>query len=453
MSADFAGARRAAVFALGCRVNHSEAAMMADELERAGWRPVSFSDSAPLLILNSCALTEFAEAKTRRAIKAFKRRNPGARVCAAGCYAQTSPGALAAAGADIVVPNTEKAAAVRIALDMMEGRDVSRFAPEPACGGGLGAFRAGGGVEPDPGFSAGFPVLDRMGLKIQDGCDNACAYCIIPRARGGPRSRTFSEIMRDAENLVSRGVREITLTGINMSKFDGSLAALADALDGIDGLYRVSLGSLEPPVPEFEALVERMADPSHKLARHFHISLQSASDTVLRRMRRSYSVSDFFSAVDFAKGADAGIGIGTDIICGFPGEGEAEFGETLRNISSSGLSFLHVFTYSPRPGTAAAREKPEALSVRKARADRLRREGRALLSRFIASLEGAEDDMLLEKPGPGGVYPGYLSNYVPARVEIPEKGLRNALARVRVAAESPSGGSARAELERIVFRP
>lgn len=424
---------RAKVFTLGCRVNQSESAMIEDALAAEGAELALGSDFADLLIVNSCALTEIAEAKTRRAIKNFRRKNPGAKVCVTGCYAQTNPEALLDFGVDKIVSNADKKCAARLALGLFERpeKELEPHGKTPLFTSFEAEVKALKKSDlSDTGFVGSFAISDRMNLKIQDGCDNACAYCIIPRARGLPRSRKISDIVNDAKNLVSRGAREIVLTGINISKFDGSIADLIEELSQIKKLLRIGIGSLEPPVRELERLAGLMACGESKLAKHFHVSLQSASDGVLKNMRRKYSVSEFFGMVDFIKSKDCDISVGTDVICGFPGESDADFEEGLRRLESSGLSFLHVFTYSPRARTLAAEKAQIPFAIRRARADRLRLVGAELIRRFFESQIGKTRSVLLENQLPSGDYLGYTENYLQVAVNIAEAGLKNTLRRV-----------------------
>ena len=433
---NFLKGRRAYLHTLGCRVNQSESAMFADALAKAGFEILSTNDNADLIILNSCALTEFAEAKTRRALKNFKKKNPKVFVCVTGCYAQTNAEALQKAGADCVISNLEKGALVELLLaDYYKG---GCFVEKNSFEGERSVRKR---VAADVGFSGAAELSDRMNLKIQDGCDNACAYCIIPRARGLPRSRKISDIIADARNLVSRGVCEIILTGINMSKFDASIVDLCDRLNDIPDLKRIAIGSLEPPVPALEKLARRMADGGHKLAKHFHISLQSASDNVLKAMRRKYSVAEFLDAIKTAKEIDPSISVGTDIICGFPTETEEDFEETLRNVKNSGLSFLHVFTYSARPNTLAAQMKAPPLAQRKARADKLRLLGDSLRADFMKSRVGQRAEVLLENRLKSGEYLGYTENYIQCEVAIPQAGLKNRMAEVVMQGIAPNGNA------------
>lgn len=440
---------RAKVFTLGCRVNQSESAMIEDALVAEGAVLAGDSDGADLLIVNSCALTEIAEAKTRRAIKNFKRKNPAAKVCVTGCYAQTNPEALLDFGVDKVVSNADKNRAAKLALELFlrpEKSALCRFDKSRLFSSFEAEAKALAKSDfPDSGFVGDFAISDRMNLKIQDGCDNACAYCIIPRARGLPRSRKIADIVNDAKNLVSRGAREIILTGINISKFDGSLADLVEELSRIKELLRIGIGSLEPPVKDLDRLVKIMSQSGSKLAKHFHVSLQSASDKVLKNMRRNYGVADFFDMLNFIKSEDSDISVGTDVICGFPDESEEDFEETLRNIEQSKLSFLHVFTYSPRPRTLAALKRQIPFAIRRARADRLRLVGEELNRRFFESQIGKIREVLLENQLSSGDYLGYTENYLQVAVNISEPGLKNTLRKVVI--ESAIGkGRARAGL-------
>lgn len=440
MFMNFLKEKSAKVFTLGCRVNQAESAMIEDALRAAGFTVVSKNENANLVVVNSCALTEFAESKTRRAIKSFKKNH--AFVCATGCLAQTNSASLIKSGADSVISNVEKFELVEILL--------SDFF-KPSCRVQANSFE--GELKhaklSDLKYSGNFPISDRMNLKIQDGCDNACAYCIIPRARGLPKSRSIKDIVADAKNLVSRGAREIILTGINMSKFDASLVDLVDELNAIPELLRIALGSLEPPVPSLEPLAQRMADSGHKLAKHFHISLQSASDKILADMRRKYSVGEFFDALKTIKNIDSEIAIGSDVICGFPTETEADFEETCKNIKASELSFLHVFTYSPRPNTLAEKMPTLPLQIRKERADRLRIIANSLSDKFFEQMRGKIFNLLLENQISNGDYLGYTENYIQCAVKINEEGFKNKMAQVKIL-EQITADRMRAELIKIL---
>ncbi len=419
--------RRMAICTLGCRVNQFESMAIADSARERGWTLVDWGESADIGIVNSCALTRLAENKTRRAIRMFMRKNPGASIAVTGCYAQTSASDLSEIkGVKWVVGNPSKLSIVSI---------IER---NPALDGGAAQIFLGATAEiPESISISGGAILDRTNLKIQDGCDNACSYCIIPRARGVPRSRSFGEILRDAKVLVDRGVREIILTGINISKFstpDGGLVELIDKLNEIPGLLRLRIGSIEPPNFDVCAIVERMGDSSHILAPYLHVSAQSLCDNVLKVMRRKYKVEDFMKIVEYARNRIPDISIGADIICGHPGESDADFAETKSAFLSSPLTHLHVFTFSPRPKTLAATmaENTPPEYVRKKRADDLRAAALEVERKFFKSQLGKVREVLLENKLANGDYLSYTDNYIQTLVNIPEDGLRNTLKKVRL---------------------
>lgn len=426
-----------AVYTLGCRVNAFEAACMRDAARNAGWTVVDWDCGADVGIVNSCALTKLAEAKTRQTIRIFARKNPHCKIAITGCYAQTSPESLAAMGLENIawiVDNKSKGSIVQIISDGVfgcaDGGSASKKCPPSADSKELSS-------------SGDTPLDDRMNLKIQDGCDNACAYCIIPRARGLPRSMDFDAIVRDAENLVSRGVRELVLTGINISKFStpsGGLIELIDRLNEIENLYRLRLGSVEPPLLPLDAVLERAADSSHALMPHLHISAQSLSDAVLARMRRHYTARDFLDMVEKCVAGCADISIGGDIICGHPGETRAEFDLTKRLLADSPMSYAHVFTFSPRPKTLAwtMKDVPEP-AERKARADELREVAARLHLRFAETQVGKVRPLLLENKISDGAYFAHTDNYIQASVALAKDGMKNALVRARIARANSDG--------------
>lgn len=428
--------RRMAICTLGCRVNQFESMAISDSARERGWTLVGWSENADVGVVNSCALTRLAESKTRRAIKMFMRRNPGANIAVTGCYAQTSPSELSEIdGVKWVVGNHLKLSII----DIIEGNP-------PLNGGSAKIFLGATGKSFNSISPCGGAILDRSNLKIQDGCDNACSYCIIPRARGAPRSRGFGEILRDAKILVSRGVREIILTGINISKFsapEGGLVELIDELNEIPGLLRLRIGSIEPPNFDVSAIVERMGDSSHILAPYLHVSAQSLCDNVLEAMRRKYKVGDFMKIAEYARNAVPDISIGADIICGHPGESDADFSATKSAFLSSPLTHLHVFTFSPRPKTLAAtmREITPPESVRKARSEDLRAAAMEVELKFFKSQLGKTREVLLENKLANGDYLSYTDNYIQTLVNIPEDGLRNTLRTVRL--EAIESGRAR----------
>lgn len=397
-----------AIWTLGCRVNAFESACIRDKALAAGFDVVEWEGGADIGVVNSCALTKLAEAKTRQSIRIFARKNPHCKIAVTGCYAQTDPEGVRLENVKWIISNKNKANVVDIILDGLSAESGS----ELHCGGNS-------------------PLDDRMNLKIQDGCDNACAYCIIPRARGLPRSVDFEKIVADAENLVSRGVRELVLTGINIAKFSspkGGLVALADRLNEIDGLYRLRLGSIEPPLVDVDAIAERAKDTSHVLMPSLHISAQSLSDTVLERMRRRYKARDFLEMVGRFVNLCPDIAIGGDFICGHPAETRAEFEQTRNLLENSPMAYAHVFTFSPRPKTLAwnMKDTPPA-AERKARADELREVAARLRLKFARAQLGKRKTLLLENRLPDGLFFAHTDNYIPSVADVCG-GEKNALA-------------------------
>ncbi len=419
--------RKISICTLGCRVNAYESLAMADSARSLGLEVVEWGRRADFAVVNSCALTVLAQAKSRREVRVFARANPGSPIAVTGCYAQTSPGEAAKLpNVRVVAGNSRKAEVV----EMLLSADFAKVCGAPA-------------EMPPLSLSGEGPIDERVSLKIQDGCDNCCSYCIIPRARGRPRSRGFAEIMADARRLVSRGAREITLTGINLTKFsspEGGIVGLVDALDALPGLLRVRLGSVEPHGLPAEALLERAADPSHKLQPHFHVSAQSLCDRVLSAMRRKNSASDFLGFVARARAACSDISIGADIICAHPFERDCDYLETKSAMLSSGLSYAHVFAFSPRPGTPAfamAAETPDP-RARRERSDDLRAAAAGMHRAFMASQIGKIRPVLLENMLPDGRYAARTDNYIQVRVSGIGGGLKNTPALARLDAVEDS---------------
>ncbi len=407
-----------AICTLGCRVNAFESACIADKARMAGFEVVDWHSSADIGIVNSCALTTLAEAKTRQQIRIFAKKNPRCKIAVTGCYAHTSPDDVKLENVEWVVDNKSKGAIIDIIVSALGGTSCN--APDSA----------------DLASIGDVPLSDRMNLKIQDGCDNFCSYCIIPRARGLPRSLDFNKIVADAENLVSRGVRELVLTGINIAKFStaqGGMLELVDRLNEISGLYRLRLGSIEPPLVQLDGILERAQDASHKLMPHLHISAQSLSDVVLERMRRKYLARDFLAMVEKCVEKCPDISIGGDIICGHPAETRAEFEVTKNALINSPVAYMHVFTFSPRPKTLAWTMKDVVpANERKARADELREVVNDIRARFVASQVGKMRSVLFEHQLSPETYFAHTDNYIPTIINCSAPNMKNTLIDVRL---------------------
>ena len=419
------GAPRAALYSLGCRLNHAETAVLHGSLEAAGYAIVPWGAEAEVCVVNSCTVTAQADAKTRQALRAARRRHPGARVVALGCYAQTGGEKLAAAGlADLIVGNGAKMA-------------LADLLAEPPAGPGPRLVRPS--IPRAPFAQAGFAAPEtatRGTLKVQDGCDFMCAFCIIPVARGRARPRALANVVTEAEHLAAAGVRELVLTGVNLGTYaDGtaSLVEVVDALDAVGGVARIRLSSIEPTTVA-EGLLERMADPAHSLVPFLHLPLQSGSAAVLAAMRRRYGPDAYRAFAEGALGRVADLCLGTDVMVGFPGEDDAAFGETFALLEGLPFAYLHVFPYSVRAGTAAARMAGQVPPpVRQRRAAALRALGEAQRRRFHARHLGRTEVVLFEGGAPGAPAAGYTANYVRVQVAAPDPAaLRNRLLPVRL---------------------
>ncbi|HZS11752.1 MAG TPA: tRNA (N(6)-L-threonylcarbamoyladenosine(37)-C(2))-methylthiotransferase MtaB [Nitrospirales bacterium] len=337
---------RASLHTLGCRLNQSETATLADRLRRDGYQLVPFGQPTDLLVLNTCSVTEHAESDCRYAIRHTLRHSPNAFVAVTGCYAQTGVEELRSLdGLDLIVGTQHKMQLPdllprplrkRPAADVLHTRTIDRE-----------TFTVPGAGEYD---------TTRASLKVQDGCDFMCAFCLIPFARGHERSRDVDDILREARALAARGHRELVLTGVNIGRYREGGRTLLDVIDRLEtiaGLDRIRVSSIEPTtIPD--ALLDRMVGSS-KLCRHLHVPLQSGDDGILSSMKRRYTVAEYAAFVERAAARVPDIAIGTDVMVGFPGETEAAFERTVRLSNDLPFSYLHVFSYSERPGTAANR--------------------------------------------------------------------------------------------------
>jgi len=395
--------KRASLHTLGCRLNQSETALLAEKLEAAGYTLVPFGAPADLAIVNTCTVTQEADAKSRKLVRQFIRRNPEAYTAVIGCYAQMGAKALAAIpGVDLVVGNQEK---LNVLDYVAAGKNAAPLIIRDQI------VRDDFSIATPPG---GAPLTRRANLKIQDGCDFMCSFCIIPFARGRARTRALDNLLQEAAQLVARDARELVLTGVNIGTYHWhgqDIVQVVDQLDALPGLARIRISSIEPTtIPE--ALFERMADPGHRLTPYLHIPLQSGSDKILEAMRRKYSRAEFLDFIEQANARVPGIGIGTDILVGFPGESDADFAQTHEVLRESPLFYAHVFKYSERRGTASLRipgkVPPDVVNARSARLRRLSARKTRL---FQEHHLGQQADVLFEH-AEAGYWSGYTGNYL-----------------------------------------
>lgn len=419
--------RTVAFATLGCRLNQVDTQQLQGLLEARGFRTAASGEPADLVVVNTCTVTARAELSDRQAIRRASRANPHARVVVTGCWAQTSPGVVAALpSVDLVVGNADKPRLPDLVERLLGGGETARVAV------GDVALRRPLEVAP---FAA-TPARSRAFLKVQDGCQHRCAFCIVPFARGPSRSLEPGSVIDQARALVAAGHPELVLTGIDLGHYGAdlvprtTLAALLGRLAGVAGLRWVRLSSLLPAYFT-DALLEAVT-ASPVIAPHFHVPLQSGSDRILRRMRRPYTVSMFQRVVERLADAHPHVGLGTDVIAGFPGETDADFAATLDLVRALPLSYLHVFPYSERRGTEAAGLDGRADSRTVARrAARLREAGQAAGRAFREALRGRVEDALVLDTRTGAGLVGLTGNYVEVTFPGPDA-LRRRLVRVRV---------------------
>jgi threonylcarbamoyladenosine tRNA methylthiotransferase MtaB len=335
------------IWTFGCRCNQADSAAMRESLCR---RSLSESEShrdADLIVVNTCTVTQRADRQVRQALRRLHRENPGARLIVTGCYAERDPYALAG------IPG------VRLVLGNAEKDHLAEFAEqcrEPSQGKVIRAgLDAGREDLPLPGTRTGGKT--RPLVKLQDGCDAHCSYCIVPKVRGPGRSARPEDALAQIRSLVDHGFQEIVLTGVHLGSFGRRLRGRPHLVDllrrivEIPRLGRIRLSSIEPMC--FDRAIVRLAAESPLFAHHFHIPLQSGSDRILRRMRRPYTAARFGELLRYIQDELPDVGLGTDVLVGFPGETDLDFAETCRLVEDSPLAYLHVFPFSPREGTEA----------------------------------------------------------------------------------------------------
>ncbi len=425
MSTEIAEAtsKRAAVHTIGCRLNEAESQALRDQLRRRGYRIVPFGEEAQVGIINTCTVTREADAKSRKAVRQFIRRNPGAFTAVIGCSAQLRGGEFAALpGVDLVIGNRHKFSV----LDHLE--DGKRTKPLVV----REKIKREEFVQP---FAAGMPYDQRANLKIQDGCDFLCSFCCIPFARGPSRPRVFTDALAEARAAVARGVRELIFTGVNVGTYNEggcSLIDLVDAVGEIPGLDRMRLASIEPTTVD-PRLLDRMAEPRHALQPLLHLPLQSGSDRILGKMRRLYQMDHYREFVLEAVRRVPGLCVGTDILVGFPGETEEDYAATRSAFLDLPFAYAHVFPYSRREGTLSEKrdEFPVADEERSRRVTELRELSQRRYQAFMEREKGNIVTALLEDPRENG-FPGYTGNYIRVLVPKGREDLRNRMAEVRL---------------------
>ena len=420
--------RRVSFHTLGCKLNFSESSTLAREFEQGGFVRVEPEAEADICVVNTCSVTEHADKKCRNLIRKLHRRNPGAIIAVTGCYAQLKPEDIAAIdGVDIVLGNNDKGDLYKRVLELT-GKGRARVY---SCD-----------TDSLTRFFAAFSSGDRTRafLKVQDGCDYCCAYCTIHYARGASRNLPVADAVAEARQIAAAGQKEIVITGVNTGDFGRTTGEkfidLLRALDAVEGIERYRISSIEPNLLTDDIVEFCAAAP--KFQHQFHIPLQSGSDRILGLMRRRYTTARFAGRIEAVRRLMPDAFIGIDVIVGFPGETEADFGETYAFLERTAPAFLHIFPFSERPGTPAValpgKLQPAVAARRGAELEAL---CERLHGTFCAKAVGTEDRVLFESTRRGGMMFGFTGNY--RRVKAPYDRARvNTVCRVRLGAMDES---------------
>ncbi|MBH9581189.1 tRNA (N(6)-L-threonylcarbamoyladenosine(37)-C(2))-methylthiotransferase MtaB [Staphylococcus felis] len=397
---------------LGCKVNHYETEAIWQLFKESSYDRVDFEQNADVFVINTCTVTNTGDKKSRQIIRRAIRKNPDAVICVTGCYAQTSSAEIMEIpGVDIVVGTQDRHKLLTY---------IEQFNKERQPINGVSNIMKNRTYEElDVPY---FTDRTRASLKIQEGCNNFCTFCIIPWARGLMRSRDPEKVIEQATQLVNSGYKEIVLTGIHTGGYgqdlkNYNLAQLLRDLESVDGLERIRISSIEASQLTDEVI--EVLKQSQKVVRHLHVPLQSGSDTVLKRMRRKYSMSHFSERLQKLHAALPGLAVTSDVIVGFPGETEAEFQETYDFIVQHQFSELHVFPYSPRIGTPAARMDDQIdENIKNKRVHKLIELSNQLAKTYASRFENSVLEVIPEEKGSrDGVLVGYADNYMKVEFE------------------------------------
>jgi threonylcarbamoyladenosine tRNA methylthiotransferase MtaB len=428
--------QKVAIKTLGCRVNQAESDALRYDLEQNGFLVVSDLSQAELIVVNSCAVTQGAEAKLRGTLTALRRLAPQAKLAVVGCATYRDPDLLRERfGVVLILGNSTKnrlAAYIRrlaeeaIIVDIEENEPNQAFLP----------------ADPDL-----HPERVRVMLKVQDGCDYFCNYCIVPTLRGKPRSKPLVLILQEVRQLVANGCHEVVLTGINLGLYqtpEGGLVTLVERLLNETALERLRLSSVEPDLISYELIDLMRVNP--RLCPHWHIPLQHGSDRILRLMGRRYNSAYFTQLVDQIRQQVPQACIGADVIVGYPEETPADFATMYQFLQELDLNYLHVFRYSPRPGTGAYQKRDQVTSIEKRRRSNLllalsQHKRRQFRERFLHQT----CEVLIEEQTGGDEWQGLTRNYLPVRV-ISKEDLFNQLVDVKIT--TAAGAYLRGELNR-----
>ena len=400
--------RKVAFHTLGCKVNQYETEAMEELFENRDYKIVRDGEKADIYIINTCTVTNFGDRKSRQFIRRAKKLNPNSIIAVVGCYSQISPDEVEKIeGVDVIIGTSQRERIVDLCEEAKSKEEKINIVED---------------ISKHRDFD-NLNIVDikektRANIKIQDGCSQFCSYCIIPYARGPIRSRDLSNIIEECIRLRDAGFKEIVLTGIHIASYgkdigDLGLIDVIEEISKIEGIERIRLSSIEPTLIDADFM--KRAVETGKLCDHFHLSLQSGSDIVLKRMNRKYTTEEYKNIVNIIRKYMPDAGITTDVIVGFPGETDEEFEETYNFVKEIGFSKIHVFKYSPREGTVASKMDNQIHGeIKQNRSERLIALGEELSNNFNESFLGKEFMVLYEeesKENPDFME-GYTTNYI-----------------------------------------
>ncbi len=413
-----ANVRRVAFYTFGCMLNQSETATIAQEFDQYGYEIVEFGEPADLYVLNTCTVTHKADSRARKTIRQAHRKSPHAFIAVVGCYAENKPEEIAAIdGVDLILGAEEKFRLIDMLSNESKGEPVWQKNPVPEI---MLACEAG-----DSRGMESVPTLEMEGktrifMKIQDGCDYNCSFCIIPQIRGGGRVIPLPEILDRACGIIENGYREIVLTGVNIGTYQDDhgnrFIDVVDQLSDLSNRIRIRLSSVEPNCISRDLL--QLIAERENICSHLHLPLQNGSDRILKKMRRRYLTEKYRSVVLEAAESIPDLGLGADVLVGFPDETDEDFARTCQFIDSLPISYLHVFTYSRRPGTdAASMDHQVDPQTHQRRSFALRQLSKRKRRAFLAEQVDTEQEVLFE-PGDGATYmEGWTENYARVRTD------------------------------------
>lgn len=410
--------KKVSLYTLGCRLNISETGQMTENFLKKGYRIVPFGEMADVVYLNTCTVTDKADSTCRNIIRKAVKTSPDAQIIVVGCYAQMAYDKIAAIeGVDLILGTSEKFKV----FDYLEEREAALIRVDQT-----NEFWGASTTSAED--------RTRAFLKIQDGCNYRCSYCIIPQARGRSKALSVNQAIETAKKITLDGLQEIILTGVNIGEYESSsgekLSTLLKHLFEISNLKRLRLSSVEPNTIKNDLL--EILKNSPKFMGHFHIPLQSGDDEILKRMRRKYSIKDYRKVIDKICKIFPNIGLGTDIICGYPGESDEQFERTFSLLEELPLTHFHIFPFSKRQNTLASREKEQLPdSIKKQRVKRITALGNKKLEFFKRSQIGLAADVLFEQKKEDNFYTGYTENYLKVYLDS-KRDMRGSIQNVQI---------------------